>query len=176
MEDKLENQEKTLSLEDWPLTGLPWVVFWIKELITWGTLDPMAAYLLSRRLETTRNEAETAAKNYYDTQSSSDPNEVLNALSIRNWVESRYSLAVPSDRIGPPAEIGVKPLRDFGAARQRYWRVIPIQKDDSIKWLDPAGYVLASSNLVNNWRDNFMELYDFELDVERLVVSSKTYL
>ena len=27
-------------LEDWPRTGLPWVVFWLKELIHWGTLEP----------------------------------------------------------------------------------------------------------------------------------------
>ncbi|WP_298914810.1 DEAD/DEAH box helicase [uncultured Nostoc sp.] len=36
------------SLENWPRIGLPWIVFWMKELIAWGTLDPVAAYLLAR--------------------------------------------------------------------------------------------------------------------------------
>jgi hypothetical protein len=39
---------KALDIADWPRSGLPWIAFWIKELITWGTLDPVAAFLLAR--------------------------------------------------------------------------------------------------------------------------------
>ncbi|MFN6487181.1 MULTISPECIES: DEAD/DEAH box helicase [unclassified Nostoc] len=47
------------SLENWPQTGLPWIVFWIKELIVWGTLDPVASYLLAKVEDvTTRKQAE----------------------------------------------------------------------------------------------------------------------
>lgn len=33
------------TLESWDDTGLPWIALWLKELIVWGTLDPVAAYL-----------------------------------------------------------------------------------------------------------------------------------
>ena len=52
------------SLADWPHTGLPWIVFWLKELLQWGTLDPVAAYLLNRQYEVTRFEANKAAEDY----------------------------------------------------------------------------------------------------------------
>ncbi|MCH8193379.1 MAG: DUF1501 domain-containing protein [Planctomycetes bacterium] len=43
-----EQPIRALEIEDWPRSGLPWIAFWIKELITWGTLDPVAAFLLAR--------------------------------------------------------------------------------------------------------------------------------
>ena len=48
--ESLEDQGpiRPLELDDWPRSGLPWIAFWIKEIITWGTLDPVAAYLLAR--------------------------------------------------------------------------------------------------------------------------------
>lgn len=41
-----EGERRIPNIENWPDSGLPWIVFWLKELITWGTLDPVAAYLL----------------------------------------------------------------------------------------------------------------------------------
>src|SRR2546430_13717874 len=32
------------------------IVLWIKELITWGTLEPVAAYLLAKGIEVTRKD------------------------------------------------------------------------------------------------------------------------
>src|SRR5271166_6117050 len=29
------------TLEDWDQTTLPWIALWLKELIVWGTLDPV---------------------------------------------------------------------------------------------------------------------------------------
>ena len=43
-----EQPIRALEIGDWPRSGLPWIAFWIKELITWGTLDPVAAFLLAR--------------------------------------------------------------------------------------------------------------------------------
>ncbi|MEK9209637.1 S8 family serine peptidase [Sphingomonas sp. 2378] len=37
-----------LTIDDWPRSGLPWIAFWLKELVNWGTLDPVAAF---RRLK-----------------------------------------------------------------------------------------------------------------------------
>ncbi len=56
------------SLENWSQIGLPWIVFWMKELIVWGTLDPVAAYLLARVDEvTTRTQAEELSQIYYQS-------------------------------------------------------------------------------------------------------------
>jgi len=55
-----------LEMEDWPRSGLPWIAFWIKELITWGTLDPVAAFLLARGDAVDRPGAEADALRYYE--------------------------------------------------------------------------------------------------------------
>ncbi len=41
-----EQPIRALEIGDWPRSGLPWIAFWVKELITWGTLDPVAAFML----------------------------------------------------------------------------------------------------------------------------------
>src|SRR5262249_32774271 len=65
-------------LEEWPRTGLPWVVFWVKELVVWGTVDPVAAYLLARSQAETRPNAEALAREYYSQANASiSPNDLL---------------------------------------------------------------------------------------------------
>src|SRR4029453_1357048 len=59
---------RPLTLTDWPSTQLPWVAFWMKELIVWGVLDPVAAFLMSRKLVWTRQESEIMAQEYYENQ------------------------------------------------------------------------------------------------------------
>ena len=103
-------------LEDWPLTGLPWIVFWMKELITWGTLEPVAAYLLARVDEVTiRSQAETYAAQYKAEIVDEDPNERLNATRIRDWVQREFaSESLSRERVRPPAQIPVAQLlRNF---------------------------------------------------------------
>src|SRR5207249_4363365 len=45
---------ETPDLADWPETGQPWISLWLKELMTWGTLEPAAAYLLAVGAAVTR--------------------------------------------------------------------------------------------------------------------------
>jgi len=84
------------SFEKWPKTGLPWSVFWLKELTTWGTLDPVAAYILSKGLVVTRKSAEKIAEGYYIAETSYQmsidlptPNDHLNPTAIRDWVDNQ---------------------------------------------------------------------------------------
>ena len=49
------------TLEIWPQTGLPWIVFWLKELIVWGTHNPVAAYLLTTGIAETQRDAQRIA-------------------------------------------------------------------------------------------------------------------
>jgi hypothetical protein len=85
MDEAFDGKLLEPSLESWPSTDLPWIVFWLKDLMVWGTLDPVAAYLLARGSATTRDEAESAARAYYASLSSeTNPDEQLNAAKIRD--------------------------------------------------------------------------------------------
>lgn len=168
------------SLENWSQTGLPWIVFWMKELIVWGTLDPVAAYLLAKVEDvTTRKQAEELAQTYYQyiSERESEPNEYLNAVNIKNWVEPSYSsverhLSTPE----PPNQINVNLLKDFSKAPSKKWRVVPVEIGDDIQWFDLAGFPLAICQKPEKWQSDFLNTYNFMLDAENRFVSSEIYV
>ncbi|MHC0067995.1 DEAD/DEAH box helicase [Nostoc sp. UIC 10890] len=168
------------SLENWSQTGLPWIVFWMKELIVWGTLDPVAAYLLAKVEDvTTRKQAEELAQTYYDyiSERETEANEYLNAINIKNWVEQSFSNVerhLPTPK--PPNRINVNLLRDFSKAPSKNWRVVPVEIGDDIQWFDLAGFSLAICQKPEKWQSDFLNTYDFMLDAENRVVSSKSYI
>lgn len=165
------------SLEDWANTGLPWIVFWMKELTTWGTLDPVAAYLLARVDEiTTRVNAESLAQQYYLHTGEQNPNEQLNPIRIREWIQQSFSLiSLEVSRHRPQRRIQVDLLRDFSRFNDRKWRVIPVEVDNSIRWVDPAGFPLATSSLPENWRSEYLKTYDFFLTANERTITSSSY-
>ncbi|MFN7285829.1 MAG: DEAD/DEAH box helicase [Dolichospermum sp.] len=169
------------SLENWSQTGLPWIVFWMKELIVWGTLDPVAAYLLAKVEEVvTRKKAEELAQNYYlyISERETEPNEYLNAVNIKNWVERRFSSPEKrsSVKLKPPSTMNVTLLKDFSKAPSKNWRVVPVEIDDNIQWFDLAGFPLAVCQKPENWQSDFLNTYDFILEAENKIVSSKIYV
>jgi hypothetical protein len=174
MEETFENILP--PLDNWPQTGLPWIAFWLKELIVWGTLDPVAAYLLSQRIEVTRSDAQETAKRYYREQpDDTTPDELLNVMTIRRWVEG-LSTKKQNPFTGPPQPIHVDLLRDFGKVSKNQWRVVPIETDDKLYWFDVAGVPLASCYKFDGWQSNYLNTYDFELDVSKKTVSSQPYI
>lgn len=49
---------ETPTLETWRATsGLPWVGFWFREQLRWGTLDPFIAFALAQGFQTSANSA-----------------------------------------------------------------------------------------------------------------------
>jgi hypothetical protein len=153
------------SLETWPEETLPWIVFWLKELITWGTLDPVASLLLARGLATDRSEAEGKASAYYQdvitSNSSSDP---LDARRIQTWVLSTFRNETSPGLEHLPASIPVHLLRDFSKQPGRVWRVMPVEGEGTIRWTDLAGYALAECARPNEWAARYLEDFDFVLD------------
>ena len=134
-------QLKPSRIEDWPKTGLPWISFWLKELITWGTLDPVAAFLLSRNRADTRTEAEEKAGEYYrQCDQVGDPNEKLDARRVRDWVVLQGNVEDDFVLEVPPKEINSRLLRDFSKQEQQTWRVLPVEQATRIIWYDPAGF------------------------------------
>jgi len=166
------------SLENWPRTGLPWIVFWMKELIVWGTVDPVAAYLLARIDDvTTRTQAEELSQVYYQSVSNLEPNDRLNPIAIRSWAQQLFApIRQQSIELRPSREIPVSLLRDFSRASKHKWRVIPVEVEEEIHWLDPAGFRLASCQIPENWQEDYLCKYDFELDSNRGIVTSEVYL
>ncbi|HEY9859728.1 MAG TPA: hypothetical protein V6D16_09490 [Candidatus Obscuribacterales bacterium] len=166
------------SLENWPRIGLPWIVFWMKELIVWGTLDPVAAYLLARiDPVTTRTQAEYLSQVYYQSVSNLEPNDRLNPITITSWAQQSFA-SIEQHQVGlrPSRQIPVSLLRDFSRASKHKWRVIPVEVGEEIHWLDPAGFPLASCQIPETWQAEYLHKYDFELNSSQQVVTSERYL
>lgn len=166
------------SLANWPRLGLPWIVFWIKELVVWGTLDPVAAYLLSRVDEiTNRSQAESLAQGYYRSVEDVDFDEQLDPRSIRDWTQQAFSPIIPDiPEYVPSQEILVTLTRDFSRSTKNKWHVIPVVINSEIRWSDPAGFPLAVCPTPENWQPEYLDNYDFELDTTTMVVRSVPYL
>lgn len=167
--------ESVGSLEIWGGGGLPWAAWWIKDIVAWGTLDPIAAYLLARGGVDVRDEAEEEAARYW-SEVEEDGSDPLNPAEVRDWVSAR---AAERRRVGrrPPRRMAVELVADFNQWQSaRPWRVLPVLQSRRLAWVDPAGVVLAESELVDRWRRDFASRYDFRLMPDEGVVTSRRYV
>ncbi|HEY9579569.1 MAG TPA: DEAD/DEAH box helicase [Rhizorhapis sp.] len=166
---------RALEIADWPLSGLPWIGFWLKELISWGTLDPVAAFLLARGDAVDRPQAELDAKAYYEGRpAGEDANALLDPRTIREWVEARQPARAARIDTSTMA-IEVECVRPVEAYRQQRLVVLPLAEADAIVWLDPAGYEVARSAKPGDWPEK-PALFQFELQVAVSVVFGEPYL
>jgi hypothetical protein len=148
----------------WEGAGIPWAALWMKDMLQWGSADPVASYLLSRQVVDTRPEAEQLALGYYAGLDRQEIGDSLDPGAIRVWVaaqgtgqpaqplpiERRIEVEL-SPRVADPEELG-------------RWRVVPLATDEHIEWADMAGYVLASSALPQWWTSGAQRDYDFALN------------
>jgi superfamily II DNA/RNA helicase len=166
---------RALEIADWPRSGLPWIAFWLKELINWGTLDPVAAFLLARGDAIDRPTAEADAQAYYEgLEEGADPNDVLDPRVIRDWVEARRprpARAPAARNFGLDAVLARNP-DDY---RQQRITVSPLEGAEGLLWVDPAGYFVARSNRPREWPENPSQ-FDFELAVAHGSISGEAYL
>jgi len=163
------------SIENWPKTGLPWIVFWLKELIVWGTLDPAATLLLAHRCEYTRQSAENKAREYYLSVFDVPVDAILDPSKMKKWVDNIIVKKKSSSTEPINKKIKVKLLRDFSNAQLKKWRVIPISLENSISWIDPAGYELATSDIPDQWPSTTTNL-DFELDIYSKTIQASKFM
>lgn len=170
--------EGMLSPEDWGETGMPWIVIWIKEMVMWGTLEPVASYLLARGLATTRAEAEERALDYYAFRNEEDGGApLLHPEAVRNWASSEVASQSKEAGERPPDRIDVALEHDLNASQlKRSWRVLPVARNDQISWTDPAGYVLASCASPPKWRNRYSQSFDFFLEPQSGQVVSREFL
>jgi len=165
------------SIQDWPKTGLPWIAFWIKELMTWGTLDPVVAYLLSRSLAPTRREAGAIALRYYTSRRGEvDANDLLHPGRIRDWADEEYQVDRRRRRIQSHPPFPVDLARDFSNAPKVQWRVLPTENGSQLYWYDPAGFLMGTSTKPVWWEVDSGDKFDFQIDSSLGTVNSEFYL
>lgn len=178
MNDGGSDPIRPLEINDWPRSGLPWIAFWLKELLAWGTLEPVAAFLLARGDAVDRAQAEAASINYYASLSEEeqfDLNGMLDPRRIRDWVENHRPVPVVQKR-STSLTVAVDLPRQPASYRQQRISVLPIvEEDDQITWVDPAGYAVAKSPMPQNWPLE-TSLFDFELDITARWVHGQPYL
>lgn len=164
-----------LTMDDWPRSGLPWIGFWLKELVNWGTLDPVAAFLLARGNARDRAQAEADAREYY-AQLGDDtaPNDKIDPRRIRDWVEARRP-PVPVRRVSRDMVLDVQLERLTRDYVVRRLSVLPLSTNDGLSWIDPAGYAVAHCERPADWNDQSSQ-FRFELSVDLRQVTGEPYL
>jgi hypothetical protein len=131
------------SLAAWKgTTGLPWIGFWARELLRWGTHDPFVAFCLAQGLAPTREAAGVKRAEFdawllteLDNPASED--QIDPQLFLR-WHMSLQHTEAAAD---PVPQIHAS-LTGTTGERGRY-TVIPVHRDNETAWLDPAGFELA---------------------------------
>ena len=154
-------------------TGLPWIIFWLKDIITWGTLDPVTAYIMANDSSViTRVDAQKISQNYYNNYGYINNDEIFNPDTIKKWYhiyKIQYNKHAEEEH-NNEEQFQVKLDRNFILYTQLKYRVIPIIKNNKIYWIDIAGYIMAVSDIGKiNVYDNDYILYP----KEKRVISSK---
>jgi hypothetical protein len=163
------------TLETWrATTGLPWIGFWFREMLRWGTLDPLVAFALAQGVARTREEATFLRPAFeawldevgYDRQAETliDPQRFL------EWQRSRVPQAVTADNVRTIAA----QLTQVDGRRGSY-DVRPIVRDGSVEWIDAAGYSVAQSLHSPALLTSRPERHDFRLTVGPVTEVERTF-
>lgn len=144
--DGAEGEQALPSLADWKnTTGLPWVGFWARELLRWGTHDPFVAFCLAQGLAPTRETA-SARRGEFDGWLDEEQIDPTSEDRIDPQLFLRWQASLPrAERAADASPQMPAVLTGTAGARGRY-SVIPITRGDGIAWLDPAGFELAITN------------------------------
>jgi hypothetical protein len=133
------------SLESWrETTRLPWFAFWARELLRWGTHDPLVAYALAQGMAGTREQAAQLREeferwliaNYRDIA----PDDYIDPQRFLEWQNSLPRSEHTAAAFAPEPAV----LTGTNGFRLRY-SVMPVTNGRHVNWLDPAGFKLATS-------------------------------
>jgi len=153
----------TPTLDTWrATTGLPWIGFWFRELLRWGTLDPLVAFALAQGLAKTREEAVALRPEYGAWLSARgqavDPEALVDPQNFLAWQRSRAGDAAPVDAV----LTSVAQLTGVDGHHGRY-DVHPLVRDEGIDWIDAAGFAVARSPYSQGLLTNRSARHDYEL-------------
>ena len=145
--------------------------------MNWGTLDPIASYVLMKKKAYTRPVAANIASEYWEAiDEVSDA--ALEPQCVAEWMRRREETrsAITEDQHLPPSEIPVELIEDFSEYAGSNLRVLPAIGEHRIDWYDPAGFLLAQSRIPENWRVLNAAETDFMLDPSASVVTWHRYV
>jgi hypothetical protein len=168
------------TLDEWrEVTGLPWAAFWLRELLSWGTLEPVVAFMIAQggvsATVTTRRDAEGYIGRYYDWHLArfpgAAPDDFFHPARLADWYREEFGEALQA-RDAEPENIGVSLARDFPRTSPDTYSVLPGELPDRVVWLDAAGYRLAESPKPTSWHERLATRHDYYLNVrQRSVVA-----
>jgi hypothetical protein len=143
-ENSSEDSVPTLSTWESKMK-LPWVVFWIQELLRWGTLDPFVAYMLSSGHADGRAEAMSLRPQYDEwylaNYSDSNVDDSINPVRFRMWEKSKFAKL----KIAPGVLNSWPVAAVLKGDLPSKLRVFPVDAGDDVHWYDAAGYLIAQS-------------------------------
>src|SRR5690606_20601812 len=133
-----------------------------RELLRWGTLDPFVAFALSQGLAQTRDAAAGRRQEFeawleaeYDDPDSED---YIDPQLFLTW---ERSLPQPERAAGRGNRVRAELTGTTG--ERGLYRVVPVVTNDTINWIDAAGYVLAQSRRDESPFRGRFHRQDFEL-------------
>jgi hypothetical protein len=164
-------------LERWEHCALPWSVMWYKDMVSWGTLDPIASFALTRKEAFTRPVASDIASQYWEAVDEIN-DAALEPKRVAEWMRGREQKrsAVEEDQSLPHSEITVALTEDFTEHFGTKFRVLPAMNGQQIDWYDPAGFLLARSDVPDNWHGLKTTETDFILDPSSEIVAWQDYI
>lgn len=154
---------ETPTLDTWrATTGLPWIGFWFRELLRWGTLDPLVAFALAQGLAKTREDAVALRPEYgawlVAQGQAMDAEALINPQNFLAWQRSRVREAAPADAV----LASVAQLTGVDGHHGRY-DVRPFVRGGGIDWIDAAGFAVARSPYSQGLLTSLPARHDYEL-------------
>lgn len=139
-------------------TGLPWVCYWVRDLLRYGTVSPVCAYLLARQRVFTRSQAkdyEVQFINWLDEEGHTSPDQSLRPDRIREWERSVFSDDVKET--SPHSDsVAIEVDEQFRGYSERLmaW---PLVGPTETVWFEPGGYRIGRGARVDaaadpSWR------------------------
>ncbi|MBZ2206261.1 DEAD/DEAH box helicase [Massilia soli] len=173
----IDDPLKVPSLAEWKeATGLPWIGFWAKELLRWGTLEPFVAFAMTQALAKTRTAAEEMLPQFKKWLVGQIPSpQADDFIDPQLFLAWQQSLELPTSNVSGVTSWPAK-LSGTNGAKFRY-DVVPLRRGSSIDWIDAAGYKLAESSdddkflKTSKSSDFVLRIKDAEVTVERTFVA-----
>ncbi len=131
------------SLATWKdTTGLPWVGFWARELLRWGTHDPFVAFCLAQGMAPTR-EAAGARREAFHVWLEQERDDPTSEDRIDPQFFLRWQASLPQPEVARPATPTMRAALTGTTGERGRYTVIPVTRGKGTAWLDPAGFELA---------------------------------
>ena len=173
----LNESEETSLLKQWEECALPWVVLWYKDMLCWGTLDPVSSYILSQKAAFTRPDAKIIAHEYRNGISKFEDSD-FKPTQIKKWLALRLPEEKKAQKHKRVRKIAATLLVDFSRSSiNEGIYVWPTEGSaNDIYWLDAAGYLIAKSPAPDDWQLVVGGSFDYFLKISSSVIRITRYV